>query len=222
MGDRICLAHFMRESVRDRFNVNPAGWVYRDKYLPFNANSGQEIFDMVVDVKNEDKDNMDINWFIIIIFKVIMVTVSPCFYHSTIQDEIHIGKHVGIIRSLCKIKDNISPLKINFRNMITWIVLRNFLSSTYMTTDLKVCSESKGTSSKWYVIPYHNSLTCFFHNPEVDKIIDTPMPECSEEKSPTSTFLKLSDGPITARNPPLHCDLLRGERWVFCQVSLKI
>jgi hypothetical protein len=61
MGDRICLAHFMRESVRDRFNVNPAGWVYRDKYLPFNANSGQEIFDMVVDVKNEDKDNMDIN-----------------------------------------------------------------------------------------------------------------------------------------------------------------
>jgi len=32
-GDRICYAHFMRESVRKRLDVPPAGWVYRDMYL---------------------------------------------------------------------------------------------------------------------------------------------------------------------------------------------
>lgn len=33
-GDRVCYAHFMRESVRERLDVPPAGWVYRDMYLP--------------------------------------------------------------------------------------------------------------------------------------------------------------------------------------------
>jgi hypothetical protein len=32
-GDRICYAHFMRESVRRRLGVPPAGWVYRDIYV---------------------------------------------------------------------------------------------------------------------------------------------------------------------------------------------
>jgi hypothetical protein len=47
MGDRICLAHFMRESVRKRLNVDRAGWVYRDKYLP--------------DAEHADNDDMDLS-----------------------------------------------------------------------------------------------------------------------------------------------------------------
>lgn len=35
-GDRICYAHFMRESVRKRLDVAPAGWVDRQMYLPKN------------------------------------------------------------------------------------------------------------------------------------------------------------------------------------------
>lgn len=54
VGDRICYAHFMRESVRARLNVNPAGWVYKDKYLPV-AGAGEEIFD------DADNDAMDVN-----------------------------------------------------------------------------------------------------------------------------------------------------------------
>lgn len=34
VGDRVCYAHFMRESVRERFDVLPAGWVNRNIYLP--------------------------------------------------------------------------------------------------------------------------------------------------------------------------------------------
>lgn len=37
-GDRICYAQFMREAVRERLGVNPAGWVYRSQFLP-----GQDI-----------------------------------------------------------------------------------------------------------------------------------------------------------------------------------
>lgn len=33
-GDRVCYAHFMRESVRKRLDVPPAGWVNRATYLP--------------------------------------------------------------------------------------------------------------------------------------------------------------------------------------------
>jgi hypothetical protein len=33
VGDRVCYAHFMRESVRKRLDVTPAGWVKRDIYL---------------------------------------------------------------------------------------------------------------------------------------------------------------------------------------------
>ena len=32
-GDRVCYAHFMRESGRKRLGVPPAGWVYRNTYL---------------------------------------------------------------------------------------------------------------------------------------------------------------------------------------------
>jgi len=32
-GDRVCYAHFMRELVRQRLDVPPAGWVMRDSYL---------------------------------------------------------------------------------------------------------------------------------------------------------------------------------------------
>jgi hypothetical protein len=31
-GDRVCYAHFMRESVRKRLDVHPAGWVKRSQY----------------------------------------------------------------------------------------------------------------------------------------------------------------------------------------------
>jgi hypothetical protein len=31
-GDRVCYTHFMRESVRKRLDVPPAGWVNRDQY----------------------------------------------------------------------------------------------------------------------------------------------------------------------------------------------
>jgi len=33
IGDRVCYAHFMRESVRQRLDVPPAGWVMQDNYL---------------------------------------------------------------------------------------------------------------------------------------------------------------------------------------------
>lgn len=36
VGDRVCYAHFMREEVRDRLDVTPAGWVNREIYLPAN------------------------------------------------------------------------------------------------------------------------------------------------------------------------------------------
>lgn len=36
IGDRVCYAHFLRESVRERLDVNPAGWVNRGIYLPIN------------------------------------------------------------------------------------------------------------------------------------------------------------------------------------------
>jgi len=32
-GERVCYAHFMRENVRERLGVQPAGWVNRDIYL---------------------------------------------------------------------------------------------------------------------------------------------------------------------------------------------
>lgn len=33
-GDRVCYAHFMRESVRKRLNANDPGWVTQSVYLP--------------------------------------------------------------------------------------------------------------------------------------------------------------------------------------------
>jgi hypothetical protein len=33
-GERVCYANFMRESVRIRLDVPPAGWVNRNIYLP--------------------------------------------------------------------------------------------------------------------------------------------------------------------------------------------
>jgi len=33
IGDRVCYAHFMRESVRGRLGSPPAGWVNQDIYL---------------------------------------------------------------------------------------------------------------------------------------------------------------------------------------------
>lgn len=32
-GDRVCFAHFMREAVRERLGVPPAGWLDRSTYL---------------------------------------------------------------------------------------------------------------------------------------------------------------------------------------------
>lgn len=35
-GDRVCFAHFMRESVRERLDVCPAGWLDRSIYIQSN------------------------------------------------------------------------------------------------------------------------------------------------------------------------------------------
>lgn len=45
-GNRICYANFMRETVRARLDVSPAGWVHRSKYLTTQPDIGD---DMVVD-----------------------------------------------------------------------------------------------------------------------------------------------------------------------------
>jgi hypothetical protein len=34
-GDRVCLAHFMREAVRNRLDVPPAGWVEQSSYYQY-------------------------------------------------------------------------------------------------------------------------------------------------------------------------------------------
>jgi hypothetical protein len=41
-GERVCYAHFMREEIRDRLDVSPAGWVDRSRYLPLNLNIQEE------------------------------------------------------------------------------------------------------------------------------------------------------------------------------------
>jgi hypothetical protein len=46
VGNRICYAHFMREAVRKRLDVAPAGWVYRDKYLPAEASIEEDAMDV--------------------------------------------------------------------------------------------------------------------------------------------------------------------------------
>ena len=33
-GDRVCYAHFLRESVRECLDVSPASWVHQNVYLP--------------------------------------------------------------------------------------------------------------------------------------------------------------------------------------------
>ena len=38
-GDRVCSAHFMRESVRERLGVPPAGWVDRGLYIDVQYNN---------------------------------------------------------------------------------------------------------------------------------------------------------------------------------------
>jgi hypothetical protein len=53
VGNRICYAHFMRESVRKRLDVTPAGWVYRDLYCPTERQTNQEAI--------VDKDAMDVD-----------------------------------------------------------------------------------------------------------------------------------------------------------------
>jgi hypothetical protein len=35
-GDRVCYAHFMRESVRKHMNANDPGWVYQSMYVSEN------------------------------------------------------------------------------------------------------------------------------------------------------------------------------------------
>jgi hypothetical protein len=58
-GNRICYAHFMRESVRERLNVDAAGFVDRKKYLTGAA--GQELISISDDMDYEDVDDMDVN-----------------------------------------------------------------------------------------------------------------------------------------------------------------
>lgn len=55
--DRVCYAHFMRESVRDRLEAPAAGWVQRSQYLPTNLQNIQEVDDGAVDM-DVDEDFM--------------------------------------------------------------------------------------------------------------------------------------------------------------------
>jgi hypothetical protein len=43
----------MRESIRERLDVTPAGWVYRNEYLP-------AVVDIVMDTEKLDEDAMDL------------------------------------------------------------------------------------------------------------------------------------------------------------------
>lgn len=45
-GDRVCYAHFMRESVRKRLDVAPAGWVQKDMYLKNKVGIGEDLMDL--------------------------------------------------------------------------------------------------------------------------------------------------------------------------------
>lgn len=51
-GNRICYAHFMRESVRDRLGAPAAGWVYRERYIREKKTISFEML---------DKDSMDLS-----------------------------------------------------------------------------------------------------------------------------------------------------------------
>jgi hypothetical protein len=51
-GNRICYAHFMRESVRNRLKVDPAEWVYRSQYLLAEK---EAVDPMVVDSETSDR-----------------------------------------------------------------------------------------------------------------------------------------------------------------------
>lgn len=41
-GERVCYARFMRETVRKRLEVPPAGWVYRNIFLPKSVKEHNE------------------------------------------------------------------------------------------------------------------------------------------------------------------------------------
>ena len=61
-GDRICYAHFLRESVRKRLEVSPAGWVYRSKYLPqVDKKVNKEVIDIADDPMLSDEDQMEMD-----------------------------------------------------------------------------------------------------------------------------------------------------------------
>ena len=54
LQNRICYAHFMRESVRQCLETEPAGWVWRSQYLPL-----QEVDDGAVGM-DADEDAMEL------------------------------------------------------------------------------------------------------------------------------------------------------------------
>lgn len=58
-GDRICYAHFMRESVRKRLKVPAAGWVKRSNYLPSETPINPEDDEITIDVQSSDDGGMD-------------------------------------------------------------------------------------------------------------------------------------------------------------------
>lgn len=45
-GERVCFAHFMRESVRKRLDVEPAGWVKSSMYYPRTISEGGDHMDL--------------------------------------------------------------------------------------------------------------------------------------------------------------------------------
>lgn len=61
ISNRICYAHFMREAVRERLQVSPAGWVYRNIYILPNEGTTQEAVGIAVDEEDDGLDTMDVD-----------------------------------------------------------------------------------------------------------------------------------------------------------------
>jgi hypothetical protein len=61
VGDRVCYAHFMRESVRKRLAVPPAGWVNQSMYIPENSYADGEDAEDTGDRKDMGEDDMDVD-----------------------------------------------------------------------------------------------------------------------------------------------------------------
>ena len=58
--NRVCYAHFMRESVGAQLGIPPAEWVYRTDYLLNKSNTGYSEGNESIDHGNLEIDAMNI------------------------------------------------------------------------------------------------------------------------------------------------------------------